>query len=138
MNHVKSERIGEENYNKFGSLMTITDYRKSIDIDVYFPEYDWVYKHARYEKFKLGALKCPYEPRIYGVGYIGEGPYRSSQDHVHSKIYDVWNHMLQRCYAEISEYKYPSYIDCFVCDEWLNFQNFASWYENNYYVCYIA
>jgi hypothetical protein len=27
----------------------------------------------------------------------------------------------------------PTYKDCSVCDEWLNFQNFAAWYDKNYY-----
>lgn len=37
--------------------------------------------------------------------------------------------MLQRCYNN----KQLSYFDCEVCDEWLCFQNFAKWYEENYY-----
>lgn len=133
MNPIKNERVNEENYNKFGSMMIIINYRSAKDIDVYFPEYDWVYKNTRYEKFKKGSLKCPYEPRNYGVGYIGEGRHKSSYNNVHSKIYDVWNHMLQRCYSAISNYKYQTYENCYVCDEWLNFQNFADWYERNYY-----
>lgn len=129
----KVEHRNEQNYNSFGSLMIIQDYRKSVDIDVYFPEFDWVYEHARYEKFKSGALSCPYEPRNHGVGYIGEGPYRSSQNHIHTRVYDIWNHMLQRCYSKSNVEKYPTYVDCWVCEEWLNFQNFAKWYESNYY-----
>ena len=41
--------------------------------------------------------------------------------------------MLERCYDPNYKEKYPSYIGCRVCDEWLNFQNFAEWFENNYY-----
>ena len=29
--------------------------------------------------------------------------------------------------------KYPTYIDCEVCEEFHNFQNFAEWYYDNYY-----
>ena len=29
--------------------------------------------------------------------------------------------------------KTPSYKDCEVCEEWHNFQNFAKWYDENYY-----
>lgn len=29
--------------------------------------------------------------------------------------------------------KHPTYTDCEVCDEWLNFQNFAKWYDENFY-----
>ena len=41
--------------------------------------------------------------------------------------------MLRRCYNKKSHKKHPTYVDCKVCEEWLNFQNFAKWYENNYY-----
>ena len=30
-------RLGEEEYNKFGSKMIIKEYRGCMDIDVYFP-----------------------------------------------------------------------------------------------------
>ena len=58
------DRIGEEKVNKFGSKMIIKEYRKYSDIDVYFPEYDWTFKYTRYDHFKNGTIKCPYEPRI--------------------------------------------------------------------------
>ena len=41
--------------------------------------------------------------------------------------------MLQRCYYDKFHERNPTYIGCKVCDEWLNFQNFAEWYEKNYY-----
>lgn len=133
MQRLRTERIGEENYNKFGSLMIIKDYRKYNDIDVYFPEYDWVYKNTTYDGFKKSQLRCPYEPTSYGVGYIGEGEFVTSINHESTRVYDVWHHMLERCYSDIQDRKYPSYKGCWVCDEWHNFQNFARWYNDNYY-----
>lgn len=41
--------------------------------------------------------------------------------------------MLKRCYDKNWKQKHPTYKDCTVCDEWHNFQNFAQWYEENYY-----
>ena len=41
--------------------------------------------------------------------------------------------MLERCYDPYRLNKYPTYIDCYVCDEWLCFQNFAEWFYQNYY-----
>ena len=42
--------------------------------------------------------------------------------------------MLHRCYDEkLQEKYYTTYINCSVCTEWHNFQNFAQWYEENYY-----
>ena len=41
--------------------------------------------------------------------------------------------MLQRCYDNKTQEKYPTYKGCQVCEEWHNFQNFAKWFEENYY-----
>ena len=41
--------------------------------------------------------------------------------------------MIGRCYSNKIQARRPSYIGCTVCTEWLNFQNFAAWYINNYY-----
>jgi hypothetical protein len=41
--------------------------------------------------------------------------------------------MINRCYNPYYINKELSYIDCYVCEEWHNFQNFAKWYEENYY-----
>ncbi|ALY07069.1 hypothetical protein VmeM32_00078 [Vibrio phage vB_VmeM-32] len=40
--------------------------------------------------------------------------------------------MLGRCYDSKIQEKQPTYIDCSVCDEWHYFQNFATWYYDNY------
>ena len=41
--------------------------------------------------------------------------------------------MLKRCYSKKCQKKQPAYKGCIVCEEWHNFQNFAKWYEENYY-----
>ena len=74
------DRTGEERINNFGSNMVITGYRKRVDIDVHFPEYNWIFEHAVYKSFKNGEIKCPYEPRYYGKGYLGEGKYKVSEN----------------------------------------------------------
>ena len=130
---IKIDRTGEKGVNNFGSEMVIINYRSGRDIDIYFPEYDWIVKGIRYETFKNGLIKCPYERRLYNHGYIGEGKYKSKENGKKTKVYNTWHNMLQRCYSEKLHKKYPTYINCKVCDEWLNFQNFAEWYENNYY-----
>ena len=129
----KIDRTGEKGVNTFGSKMIIVEYRGALDIDVYFPEYDWIVRNVRYDHFKNGLIKCPYEPRIYGVGYIGEGKYKSRENGKITRVYSTWNSMLQRCYDKKYHEKYPTYKNCSVTDEWYNFQNFAKWYYNNYY-----
>ena len=94
----KIDRTGEEGYNNLGSKMIIKEYRSTKDIDVYFPKYNWTFKHATYQSFKNREIKCPYEPRIYGVGYISEGKYKVSENGKITKEYDIYHDMLRRCY----------------------------------------
>lgn len=126
-------RVGETRVNNFGSKIIITKYRNARDIDIYFPEYEWTAEHKTYQDFKNGSAKCPYERRTYGVGYIGEGQFSSRENGKKTKLYNTWTHMLTRCYDPKYHEKKPTYIGCSVCEEWHNFQNFAQWYEENYY-----
>ena len=129
----KIDRTGEKNINNFGSEMIITEYRNAMNIDVYFPEYNWTLKNAKYGNFKKGTIKCPYERRYYGVGYIGEGKYKISDNSKLTRVYETWHNMLKRCYDKKYHEKKPTYIGCEVCEEWLNFQHFGKWYDENYY-----
>ena len=129
----KIDRTGEERLNAFGSKMIIKKYRKAIDIDVYFPEYDWIFEHATYGKFKKGEIKCSYEPRTLGVGYLGEGKYKTRENGKVHKYYKIWHNMLTRCYDPKFHEKRPTYDGCKVEDYLLNFQHMCEWLENNYY-----
>ena len=129
----KVDRAGERNINNFGSEMVIVDYRKYSDIDVYFPEYNWTFKHTGYNKFKKGNIKCPYEKRYYNTGYLGEGKYKTKENGKNTRVYNTWHNMLQRCYDPKLHKKESTYIECSVNKEWLNLQNFGEWYEENYY-----
>lgn len=128
-----TDRTGEENYNNFGSKMIVIEYRNNKDIDVCFPQYDWTFKHTSYKEFKNGEIKCPYERRYYGIGYLGEGKYKVKENGKTTKCYNAWRSMLQRCYDEKFHKKRPTYKGCKMCDDWHNFQNFGKWYYDNYY-----
>ena len=129
----KINRIGEEVVNNFGSKMIIKEYRKYSDIDVYFPEYDFTFKHAHYNSFKNGNIRCPYEKREYNHGYLGEGKYKMSENGKHTKEYDIYHEMLKRCYDPKYQEKHTTYKDCRVEDYLLNFQHMAKWINENYY-----
>ena len=129
----KIDRTREEGYNSFGSKMVIIEYRKWDDVDIYFPEYNWTFEHARYDAFKKGNVKCPYEPRLYEVGYLGEGKYKVSENGKHKKEYLIWRSMLQRCYDPKRQEEYPTYKGCEVEEYLLNFQHMGKWIEENYY-----
>ena len=129
----KIDRIGEERLNNFGSKMIIKEYRKAIDIDVYFPEYNWTFEHARYDNFKNGKIKCPYEPSTYGVGYLGEGKYTATENGKLKIEYIIWYDMLKRCYDPKYQEKYSTYKGCEVEEYLLDFQHMCEWLDKNYY-----
>ena len=74
-----------------------------------------------------------YNKTVYNVGYLGIGKYKPTKDGVMLRLYQVWRDMIGRCYGSYILNKRKTYIDCYVCDEWHNFQNFAEWWEKNYY-----
>ena len=129
----KIDRAGEEGTNNFGSKMIITRYNGALDIDIYFPEYDWTSENKKYCNFKNGEINCPYEPRVYGKGYLGEGIYKKSKNGKLNKHYYSWYNMLKRCYDPKLQEKEPSYKGCEVEKELLNFQIFSEWFNKNYY-----
>lgn len=131
----KQERLGEENYNNYKVLMKIIEYNNNKDIIVEFQDEHNVRIHTTYNNFKKGNVKNPYHPSIYGVGYLGEGKYKPSKNGKSTKAYKVWLKMLQRCYEPYYLNRYPTYRDCYVCEKWHNFQNFAEWWEKKVYNC---
>ena len=125
--NMKNERIGEENYNNFGSKMKIIAYNSNRDILVEFQDKYKAKVYTMYSQFERGQVANPYDKTVYNIGYLGEN-YKYNK-----KIYDEWIQMFQRCYDPYYLNKKPTYRDCIVCEEWHNFSNFAKWYEENYY-----
>ncbi len=106
---------------------------EKLPVQRYIVEFDNGYiKHAHYKEVLLGRIKNPTYPKIYGVACIGEGIYTAKNpDNTrwNSPAYEVWVGILKRCYS-VESRSYPIYggAGAFVCEGWLNFQNFAEWY----------
>ena len=69
---------------------------------------------------------------VCGVGIYTKGKHKASDNGRSTKVYDAWRHMLMRCYDSSTLSRDPTYASCTVCDEWLDFQAFAEWYDKNY------
>ena len=69
----------------------------------------------------------------YGVGVFENFPIIGILNRKQTKPYMVWSSMLARCYSE-NHHSYGRYggRGVRVCDAWLIFQNFASWYTTQY------
>lgn len=70
---------------------------------------------------------------VYGFG-INDSDYltMSTINGVRSycPFYVKWVDMLKRCYSPEFSYKNPSYIGCYVCDDWGYFSRFKEWMKN--------
>ena len=126
----KIDRLNETNVNIFGTTMKIIENNNYNDIWIEFQDEYKVKMHTTYDRFLRGNISSPYDKTIYGIGYIGEGEYSRTKN---NEVYKKWFGMLARCYDPYELNKNPTYINCTVCKEWHNLQNFAKWYEENYY-----
>jgi hypothetical protein len=126
-----NNRTGEIAYNFYGSKMIIKEYHNALNIVVEFE--NGYTKKTNYNNFKTGIVKSPYDKSVYGIGYLGEGKYEASINKRPTKAYDVWIAMIRGCYNQKTLNMIPSYINCTVCEEWHNFQNFSEWFYKNYY-----
>ena len=79
-----------------------------------------------------GAVMDNLKPSVCGVGFVGNGKYRSRVNGKAVKAYRTWGSMIERCYSKKCQAKHPTYIGCSVVEEWHNYQNFAKWFDENY------
>lgn len=125
------ERTGVIGFNKSGTKMIIWKYNNISDIWVQFEKGNHV--HTNWGNFLKGEVKSPYDRTVQGIGYVGEGEYKTSVNNKDTPQYRTWTGILKRCYNEKFHKNHPTYKDVTVCESWLNFQNFGKWYDENHY-----
>ena len=78
--------------------------------------------------------KLNFEPKgtLCNIGYYGNNTNKSDKLYKKSRV--KWSDMITRCYNKETLRKHPEYLNCSVCDEWLDFSNFQKWYNDNHYV----
>lgn len=112
--------------------MKIIRYGGWEDIDVQFQdEFYYIKEYQTYSNFKSGVIKNPYDRTVFGVGYVGVGEYKTKENGRFTIYYQQWKNMLLRCYVKVERHR--AYENAKVCEEWLNFQVFAKWYDEHYY-----
>lgn len=70
---------------------------------------------------------------ILGVATNSRGKYKATIDGKYTKAHSTWRSMLYRAYCPKVQARQPAYIGCSVADEWLEYQNFAEWFEAHEY-----
>lgn len=121
--------MGLSNKNIYNENFTVIEYNNYLNIVV---EFDNGYRmNTSNSSFINGRCYSPYAKTKRNVGYMGEGKY----DSYNTKIYNTWDGMFTRCFDKKYLEQKPTYIGCYINPEWHNFQNFAKWFDENYYEC---
>ena len=86
---------------------------------------------ARLGNIKIGKVKDPYSPSVYGIGILGT-KYPSAIVGRNTKEYELWVRMLERCYSDTnvcdtSKKRNPTYIGCEVSDNFKSYEYFYEW-----------
>lgn len=128
------DRTGEIFQTKQGYSVQLIEYNSAKDCSFKFLTEDVViFRHMWFKCVRNGTVKNPYHPTVFGKGYIGLGKYNSrGLNGKLTKSYNTWKGVLERCYCKKFSKRVSTYKDVTVCEEWLNFQNFAEWFEENY------
>lgn len=74
-----------------------------------------------------GNIKNNYKRSVVGVGYLGDGCYKSAENGKKTECYLCWVSLITRCYKSSANSEHYFNI-CTVHEDWHNFQNFAGWY----------
>ena len=125
----KKDRMSFESVNKQGSKFKVIEYIKYDKVKIMF-ETGYI-KESSWGKIKEGSVRDLLFKDVLKVGFIGDGKYKAKVNGKNLKSYQTWRDMLKRCYGGLEIYK--SYEDISVCEEWHNYQNFAKWFEVNFY-----
>ncbi|EGF0806017.1 hypothetical protein IBO29_003916 [Salmonella enterica] len=107
--------------SNFG-LFTIIDWKSYKSVTIQFHNTGYI-KEVKSSALTKRAIKDPYARTVYGVGCLGIGGVASINGK-HTRAYKTWGTMLQRCYDDKYQSKYPTYKGCTVCERWLCFANF--------------
>ena len=54
-------------------------------------------KEIHWNNYRNGNAMNPYDRKNGGVGYIGEGKYKTKVNGRNTRIHNTWNDMLARC-----------------------------------------
>lgn len=107
----------------YGDLI-ITKYINHKEVYVKFLDTGYETK-AYFGNIKKGIVRDRTVPSILGVGIIGDEVTKVNGNRL--KEYNLWHHMLERCYCDKFHVKCPTYLGCTVSKDFKHFKIFKSW-----------
>ena len=117
--------VGKVCRSKLSGDFKILKYNDTYNVDVQFLK-TGIETVARLGDIKNGLIKDLHSPSVYGIGIVGT-KYPISEGGVQTKEYELWTHMLQRCYSDTYKKKRPTYEGCEVSDNFKSYEYFYEW-----------
>lgn len=128
----KNIGVGTIFKNKYGNVFEVVEHNSYKDVVIRSrDEYRWE-TTTQIQHIQKRSIRYPYDRSVYGVGFLGIGDHVASVDGKLTHKYETWHGMFKRSYSELYHKRFPTYIECGVCPEWHNFQNFGVWYDKQY------
>ena len=125
---VDKYHCGSRFSNKHNEWFTVLEYVDCNNVKILF-DMDKTPRVVKSKDIIRSCLRAKNAVTIAGVACLGEGPYEAADSSGKPyKPYELFRHMLDRCYTEAYRQKNMNYADCSVLPIWHNYQNFAAWY----------
>ena len=119
----REKNLGKEFETNNCGKCFIVGYKNSKEVTVMF--YEPMYTtQCTMQNLRMGRVVNPFYPTVCDIGYKGLGSFNCV---THKKAYFLWVNVLTRITENFYKERSSSYKDVTVCEEWLNFQNFAEW-----------
>ena len=117
--------VGKVCKSKSSGDFKILKYNNSKNVEIQFLKtgYEAVVQLGH---IKSGGVKDLHLPSVHGVGVVGT-KYPPSMSGRNTKEYNLWQSMLQRCYSDAYQKKYPTYEGCEVSDNFKSYEYFYEW-----------
>lgn len=115
--------IGDEFTNNYGDTFVVINYEGSSKVTVRF-ESGYV-TSTQAVHIRMGVCRDVFSRKMFGVGYVGDGPHKPSVNRVMTREYCLWKRIHERSYSEKYHKIRPTYEDVTVSEEWQCFQTFA-------------
>ena len=117
--------VGKVCKSKSSGDFKVLKYNGARDVEIQFLNtgFETV---AELGSIKIGKVKDPYSPSVYGVGVLGT-KYPITINGVLTKEYELWQSMLVRCYSATFKKKQPTYEGCEASENFKSYEYFYEW-----------
>lgn len=103
-----------------------------FDICIICPIHGEFNQSAKGHLSGYGCPKCGIKKRMVKKLFNGIVDYRDIDSSLDRLAFKYWNDMINRRQNSTMLKKFPTYMECSVCEEWLIFSNFMEWFRENH------